>query len=46
MNTKKQNQKSQRLRKQQKQTQKKQGQMLHENRKIHEHEFPELRMTD
>lgn len=49
MNTKKQNQKNQRLRKQQKQTPKKQGQnsaVLHENRRIHEQELPELRMTD
>lgn len=49
MNTKKQDQKNPRLRKQHKQTLKKQGHnpvMLHENRKIHEQELPELRMTD
>lgn len=49
MNTKKQNQKNPRLRKQHKQSPKKQGAnpvMLHENRKIHEQELPELRMTD
>jgi hypothetical protein len=49
MNTKKQTQKNPRLRKQQKQSPKKQGHnpiTLHENRKIHEQELPELRMTD